>query len=152
MGPTYFSVWYTGKEKVAKHCFFLTTHANCSVLNNGISIHSIYWTLLMWTVQENYTVHLKSNEQCNSLCTVHVWNVLFTWTVQTCTVHVTSFFCVLIFLTVFFLNSIEWIKFIRTVISILYLIIFYLRSKNYGNCSFCRMYFVRNGIINGFME
>ena len=80
---------------------------------------------------------------------------LFTEQCKNCTVHVNFFifFQRVNFLIFFKKNtSIKWIKFTRTIISILYLIIFYLRSKNYENCSSYRMNFVRNGIINSLME
>jgi hypothetical protein len=57
---------------------------------------------LAWTVEENCTVHLKNNEQCNSLA---LWCEQYFFPRKT---------------------NIEWIKFTRTVMSILYLIIFYL--------------------------
>jgi hypothetical protein len=52
--------------------------------------------------------------------------------------------------------SLRLIKFTRTVISILFLIIFYLillhAQKNHGNYSSCGMNFVCNGIVDSLME
>jgi len=144
MGPTWFLCPERRQWKTRNFCFSRIVHVNCTVHWTLQLAWTVYIdTLFMWTVQENCTVHFKK-KTVQFTHTIHEWIALFMWTFLFFFLQCVNFFNIFfkkktslkwikftraLWREHYFFSwktSIEWIKFTRTVISILYLIIFYL--------------------------